>query len=107
MTLETADLILQSLEHVREDLRTLRGEVKAGFEKVNGRLGKLEDRVTALEKWQGEVRAVDNAHDRSFEQTQLRDHVKWSSKQVFIAGAALLVGSVSASIAILTALHIS
>jgi hypothetical protein len=107
MTIDTADLILQNLEHVREDLRTLRDEVKAGFEKVNGRLGKLEDRVTALEKWQGEIKAVDNANDRSFEQSHLREHVKWTSKQVLIAAAALLVGSVSASIAIITALHIS
>lgn len=107
MTVDTADLILQNLEHVREDLRTLRDEVKAGFEKVNGRLGKLEDRVADLEKWKAEQDAVADARERDVHRTHLSESVRWTSKQVAIASAALFFGAVGTSLAFVSALHLT
>lgn len=100
MTLDTADLILQAIEHLRTDLATLRDEVREGFEKVNGRLGRLEGRVTNVEKWIGEH----DAAERALGQQELlahreREHT-FSARQIAVATAAMIAGSIASSAAV-------
>lgn len=100
MTLDTADLILQAIEHLRTDLATLRDEVRQGFEKVNGRLGRLEGRVTDVEKWIGEHDAAERALDQQEIDAHRDQERSFSARQITIGAGAMLAGSVASSVAV-------
>ena len=106
MTVDTADLILQSLEHVREDLKTLRDDVKAGFEKVNGRLGRLEDRVTNLETWKAELDAVTQAREGEENRSHRARSENWSARQLLLGAAGLFLAAVGTGVGVVSALHL-
>jgi len=85
MSTDTADLILHAIETLRTDLQTLREEVRAGFDKVNGRLGKLETRVTSVERWQAEHDAANRALDDDYRRDNQEKALRFSGAQVLLA----------------------
>ena len=85
MTADASDLILQHLENLRADLAVLRSEVQHGFEKVNGRLGKLENRMVDVEKWQERHDAAGTALDNQRQTQQANQRQRFTGAQLLLA----------------------
>ena len=90
MATDTLDIILKHIEQLREDVRQ-------GFERIDGRLTRLEERVTIVEKWRAEQEAVEKALDENREDRNAAIAIAMSSRQVMwgivggIIGAAALI----------------
>lgn len=89
MPTDPTDLILHAIETLRSDLHQLRDEVRDQFDKLNGRLAKLENRVTVIERWQAEHDAARDALDTD----ETRDH---RARELRFSGAQVLLAVVSA-----------
>ena len=75
---EPLEIILKHIEQLREDVRE-------GFERIDGRLTKLEERVGHTEKWQAEKDAVEKALDDQFDERNANAHITLNSRQVVVA----------------------
>ena len=85
MPTDPTDLILHAIETLRSDLHQLRDEVRDQFDKLNGRLAKLENRVTVVERWQAEHDAARDALDADDTRDHRERELRFSGAQVLLA----------------------
>ena len=93
---EPLEIILKHIEQLREDVRE-------GFERIDGRLTKLEERVGKLEKWQAEKDAVEKALDDQADDRHANAHINLNSRQVVIA---TIGGVIAFAMVIISALQV-
>lgn len=96
---EPLEIILKHIEQLREDVRE-------GFERIDGRLTKLEERVGKTEKWQAEKDAVEKALDDQADDRYANAHITLNSRQVAIATAGGILGLATVIIGALQVFHV-
>ena len=95
MSPDTLDIILKHIEQLRDDVRQ-------GFERIDGRLTRLEERVSITERWQAERDAIAKALDERRENIHASQNITISSRQLAVA----VVGGILALITTLGSLQI-
>lgn len=90
MSADPLQMILSHIEQLREDVRE-------GFERIDGRLTKLEERMGKVEKWQAEKDAVEKAMEAKSTGERASVNVSLSKTQATIAG----IGGVIAALAVI------
>lgn len=96
---EPLEIILKHIEQLREDVRE-------GFERIDGRLTKLEERVSKTEKWQAEKDAVEKALDDQADDRHANAHITLNSRQVVIATIGGILAFAMVTISVLQALGV-
>jgi len=95
MSPDTLDIILKHIEQLRDDVRQ-------GFERIDGRLTRLEERVSITERWQAQRDAIAKALDERRENNHASQNITISSRQLAVA----VVGGILALITTLGSLQI-
>lgn len=86
MSADPLQMILSHIEQLREDVRE-------GFERIDGRLTKLEERMGKVEKWQAEKDAVEKAMEVQSSGQRANVKLSLSKTQVTIGAIGGLIAS--------------
>ena len=92
------DLILESLRDIRK-------VVTEGFDRIDGRLNRVEERVGHLEVWRAERDSADQTRAYLWERSSQDKSVSISAKGLAVAIIGAAIATVSTSAAIINLSH--
>jgi hypothetical protein len=88
------EMILSHIEQLREDVRE-------GFERIDGRLTRLEERMSKVERWQAEKDAVEKAMEVQSSGQRANVKLSLSKTQVTIATIGGVIAAAAVAISII------